>query len=325
MSNLLKDYIARVKGSDVFANFDGIMTGMKSRLPDRDGASGSSLIAWQLYEFARDHFYMMLVSERKLGEMAKGLDAALSEGNMSVFLTLSRSFLEHMACLAYQEDLLAKALADFPKSHSDDAITATIANHSGRLKKLFYSSAKEGDKVHVNKMIGVVEDKNAELAARYGDLCEFVHPNYGSNRLVSSGTLGEGHLDAPSTLFDEERVRALDTLDQCIKLVQDCQIGIGRNLIELDTRIRIASEGGRSTQIFTNKVDHAGDGKSKETALFFQRARSHFEAMKGFYDYVEKNGIMFNQAPRKLIEEGHLYEAYNTNKGTVWVKFTMKL
>jgi hypothetical protein len=75
---------------------------------------------------------------------------------------------------------------------------------------------------------------------------------------------------------------------------------------------------------FVKKATPSGDGKSKETALFFPKARTPQEAIKLTYEFFEANE--YNLTGNKEIggvENGFIYDVHSTDKGKVWVKIPM--
>jgi len=58
------------------------------------------------------------------------------------------------------------------------------------------------------------QDEITDIGEVYDFLCEYVHPNYGSNALVSTGVLGAGRLNPPA---DSHR----ETID---RLLQYCAL-----------------------------------------------------------------------------------------------------
>ena len=329
----IRNFLEKAKGKEVFTDFDGIMRGMEEKLPSRDGGGPVIEIAWQLYDFARDHLYVMLVIERKLVQIAKGLESSFADDNISVFLNLSRSFVEHVASLCYQSDLLRKCLDELPKKQDDASMKVAIAAHHEALRRLFYNTGKgkrvkdddEDKLVHVNDMLALVKKANRDLFVKYDDLCEFVHPNYGSNKLVSSGTLGRGPLIVPPDVFEKERREAIETLEGYVKLAEKTLIDIGRYLILLQSRMSIASQVGTKVgQIFSDRVNFTGDGKSKDTALFFERARTHQEEIIALSAYMKKSGLELQSRMIGGFEGGFLFDVLTTNKGTLWVKHKIR-
>lgn len=325
MKNGIEAFLSSAKRISIFTDFEGIMRGMEQRVPQDISQVGSKHIARCLYEFARDHFYMMLVIERKLSEIARGIKASDADKNISVFMNLARSFFEHSASFVYQSEILRKGIDDVAKKRTEKDIVKAIGFQHDRLKKLFYSSGKSGEKVHVNTMIETAAKIKSDFAGKYADLCEFVHPNYGSNRLVSTGTLGAGKIEPAEGVFETERNSALSIIDDCVEMIFESEKEVMRQIVMLDSRITIAlMDFTKPEDIFVDKQRIIGDGKSKETAYFFSNARTHGEAVKALYAFVEKN--KFTKLEREnhgVDDDGYLYESITTESGSFWVKYKM--
>ena len=69
------------------------------------------------------------------------------------------------------------------------------------------------------------------------------------------------------------------------------------------------------------RVGHSGDGKSKDTAIFFKKARTHNEAIQAFYKYLEQQEIEFHERRIAAVEDGYLFDIVLTDKGPLWVKY----
>ena len=91
------------------------MKASDERIQSADGSTESSQVALLLYEFARDHYHLLLVGKYKLKEIGRGVVAAIDAENEIVLFNLARAFIEHTAALAYQVAALEKALSDIPK------------------------------------------------------------------------------------------------------------------------------------------------------------------------------------------------------------------
>ena len=164
-----------------------------------------------------------------------------------------------------------------------------------------------------------------DIKSGYDRLCEFVHPNYGSNQLVSTGTLGSGSIGHGTTILAPELERAFDLIEQCAKLAQnDFNKEIAHHLGKLSSWIEIASEdGAKLSQVFSTRVAFVGDGRAKSTALYFQKARTQTEAIEAFYAYLETEKLVMHRRQLDAVEEGFLYELVYTDQGVLWVKYAM--
>jgi hypothetical protein len=88
---------------------------------------------------------------------------------------------------------------------------------------MFYgqSPQRPGDHIkqfHINDFREALRKDYPDEASVYDTLCDFVHPNYGSNHLVSSGTLGTGTLDRPASAYAHETGIADNCVMRCLDL-----------------------------------------------------------------------------------------------------------
>lgn len=305
-------------------DFDALMKSLneKVRLASSSGESGQA--AKLLLNMAQDHFHLLLVGQYKVTEIGRGIVAALLAGNDSVFFNLARAFVEHTAAIAYQLTTLEKAVLDIPKKPNLDNLKLTIARHHKKAKTLYYN---ERAAVHVNDMIKELVRHDPASKADYDALCEYVHPNYGSNQLVSSGHLGLGEIRAHVEELGPIRSKAIRAVERCAALINlNLTIQATTHLVRISSWITISSEkGSKLSQVFSTKDAISGDGSSKEMALCFPNARTHFEAMESLYNYLKNKNL--DPEARRLIgtENDFMYEQITTKNGTLWVKYDQTL
>jgi hypothetical protein len=302
-------------------DFDRVMKSADARIASADSAPESVQAATLLHQLARDHFYLLLVGEYKIKEIGRGVLAALDARNETVLFNLARAFMEHTAALAYQIAALDKAIVQIPKKPDLKCLSETVSRHRTAVSGLYYN--KRAD-IHINDMIRVLT-KDYESAGRdYDDLCEFVHPNYGSNKLVSSGKLGAGHIGSHEGELATEVSLVIKIIERCSELVDDFGISASFGLIKIDSWMEIACQkGSRLSQVFSLRNATSGDGRSKETAIFFSKARTHAEATAGFYNYLDTQKIVMHGRQIAAVEDGFIFDVVSTNKGALWFKFRM--
>ena len=115
---------------------------------------------------------------------------------------------------------------------------------------------------------------------------------------------------------------ARGAIERCAALDWDLVISGTRHLSKIENWITIASSNGaKLSQLFSVRVGHSGDGKSKDTAIFFKKARTHLDAMQAFYKYLEQQGIEFHERHNAGFEDGYVFEFVMTDKGPLWVKY----
>lgn len=309
-------------------DFDGLLDRSKSRLPADREESEVSKIAYCLHELAFAHFFSTLVFRFKTREIARGIFEAEAQCNLVVLFNLARAFLEHTASLAFQNQALAKAVADIESKQVFDQIDRSIREHRRIVDRLYYGGggAKDAKRIHVNDLLKALAKVDERLADNYATLCDFAHPNYRSNLLVSSGELSTGSIGIPSEAMNKELSLARDAIEHCAALDWDMVVSETRYLSKIANWIAIASaEGAKLSQLFSVRVAHAGDGKSKTTAIFFEKARTHLEALQAFSKYLELKNIELHEQRIDAVEDGYLFEKALTDQGPLWVKFRMRL
>ena len=323
MSSGLDKIIARERNLAQFADFDRLMQESFGKLPGNTVGDKKIEIAWALFNFFKDHIYMMRVISLKLSEVARAIVSAKSDKNATVYISLARAFFEHTASSAYQKDILRKAMEEFPKEHSKNRLLAAIMRRHDELKMLYYSSGDgKGRFVHINKMIEAMQKEHGGAKKQYDALCDYVHPNFGSNKLVSSGVLGTGVLAAGFECFADEIGFADSVIDDCLSFIFSCEMDTTFYLNELNLLINLAIDSGtKITQLFAPRYSHIGDGKTKETALYFSKARTHAEALQAYYKYLSDNRLVQKGKQTVELSGGYMYEIVSIDGGNIWVKY----
>ncbi|MQW11598.1 hypothetical protein GHK51_14915 [Sinorhizobium meliloti] len=298
------------------------MKAFDERVRSKENASDAGKTALLLYDFARDHYHLLLVGQFKIKEIGRGIQAAIEGQNETVLLNLARAFIEHTAAIAYQLGALEKAVRELPKKPEPKNLWAEVERHHQIVKKLHYN---QNAAVHVNDMIGTLT-KHDELARQgYEDLCEFVHPNYGSNKLVSSGQLGAGQIRSHSERLAPDLAKAHRLIEMCAILADDkFKKSATFYLSTLASWIEVAGkEGAKLSQIFSMREASSGDGKTKETAIVLTKARTRHEAIEALYAYLRAQKIKMLSRQTAAVEGGYLYDKVETDKGPLWVKCKM--
>ena len=326
MSNFpsLSRLVDRDEMWDALRDFDAFMKGVEDRVRSSDAPFEGVRAAQLLFDFARAHFHLLLVNQFKIKEIGRGVVAALEAHNETVVFNLARAFVEHTAALAYQVATLKKAVFEIPRKPDIKSLEAAISRHRTTANKLYYNEKAD---IHVNDMIDVLIKHYASAKRDYDDLCEFVHPNYGSNRLVSSGQLGTGQIRSYAAELAPELDKVSKIIEQCASVTSDdLSLAGTRLLVKIGSWTEIACQDGvKLSQVFSLRSATSGDGKTKETAIFFKKARTHHEAIEAFYKYLESENIVIFSRQQAAIESGFLFDMVATDRGTIWVKYRMSL
>ena len=165
----------------------------------------------------------------------------------------------------------------------------------------------------------------------YKFMCDFVHPNFGSNLLISSGQLGEGIIDPPLNEKIKIIKQILIYIDCLLDFLSEQHYRYANIGIILEDYIeKTTLENATITNIFHIESAHkliSGNGSNKETAISFPKARTHTECMLLLYEYLRNQGIEVIPDDKGMIkysdydfQEGFVYDIFNTKKGKLWFK-----
>lgn len=216
---------------------------------------------------------------------------------------------------------LQRAVEEFPKKTERKAIEAAIGRHRKAAQLLYHN---EKASVHVHDMIKALTTRFENVRREYDVLCEFVHPNYGSNRLVSSGQLGSGQIRSHAKELGPDLTRMHWLIERCLMLTDDeFNKEIAVHLGRIASWVEIACEhGAELSQMFSVRGATSGDGLSKETAICFHRARTFFEEREAaFSEYLKAKKLVMSTRRLAAVEKGILYDEVLTDKGILWVKY----
>jgi hypothetical protein len=303
------------------------MANAGAALLSSDTTAANKDIARQLFEIGKDYFFLSRVSELKLNEIATGLRLIPVGANPTVQLALTRSLVEHLGAYAFLVGKL-RALVDGLNGQENQKRVDDLIIEACRVARKIYFGVSPVKKTslsqfHVNDFI---RSLGASWAKTYDDLTEFVHPNYGSNLLVSSGKLGGGRLSAPHGEVHADVADAAATACRCVvdalKAARELGMELGRLLIRIQNWIEIAVQPGRKPlSVFIKKnLDYDGDGTSMVSAVYFRKARTKMESIEMIYRYLEETGAIITGVKESIIEAGFVYDMFPTRGGRIWFK-----
>lgn len=331
----IKEVISNFLGSqerfEVFDDFDAGPLSKKLSL-SVGGGSPQFQVADTLHSLARHHFFFQRVAMLKVCRIAQAILIIAEHENPTAHMVLVRTLVEHTATLSFQLRALRKVLPDLSNKSGHESMIQAIFSHDLVVQRLYYGRSPKGTgtekQYHIEDMLKAFEQDFKGLRTAYDSLCEYVHPNFGSNYLLSSGRLGSGQLGLGPTAYAKEVEEASDCAIRCLDLSQYYAREIAAELVKLQTFIEIASlPKQKPTGIFSTKgLSHEGDGNSKKTAIEFKNARTPAEAVGMIHRLLEERGLSL-VGPKHIggIEEGYIYDVFPTDKGKVWLKTKMRL
>ena len=289
-------------------------------------------IAQRLFNVSKNGFFLIQVCEWKINYLADALLHALESRNPVSLANNTRAIIEHLATLVFVVKSLEKLRESLDGQGSEKKINEAITKAEGILKRAYYgkspkASGKEEAAPHVeSECLAALEEHVPDIRDVYDFLCEYVHPNYGSNLLVSTGYLGKGRLNPPPEFHKDTIDRISRYCSLTMLFLQEKAIPMSAILMRLKDLVdRCTSKGAKITNVFSKRgASPQGDGRSKETAFFFPKARTVVEAIDLTKQYLKESGIkLTGKRENAGVSEGFIYDVYPTSHGRLWFKIPM--
>lgn len=327
---LLKAYRERRQGFHSFDDYDQRMAHMRSSATAKIAKLDEPLktIASRLFNVTDKGFFLLEVCEWKLDYLAEALLQSIDAKNPLGLANNARALVEHLAALVAlikELERLEGSLRGQADAGSMDVALTKVEKfihrgYYGKSPKL--TSDKNEQALSVNDCLLALKEDVVNIIGVYDFLCEYVHPNYGSNLLVSTGELGIGQLNPPEDFHRE-------TLDRLRRCCSYCMLYLEQRVVtravvfsRLQALLELCfSPGAKVSNAFSIRASTPkGDGKSQETAFWFPKARTPMEAVGLCYAFLEKEGYEVRRQELHGFTDEFCYDVYTTDKGTVWFK-----
>jgi hypothetical protein len=331
---LLREFRDHRERFCIFDDFDKAMSEMRTMVDGRLGTVGEPLrtVAERIFKICRDGFFLIRVGELKISYLAEALQHSIEVGNPLSLASDTRGLIEHLAALMFVSETLDRLLEALDGQGSESKINEALGRAEGTLRRSYYGkspkgSAKGETAPHIeSECLAALEKSAPDIREVYGYLCDYVHPNFGSNLLVSTGELGRGRLNPPADFHK-------DTIDQICRYCSRAMLLLKENTIRIsaplsrlqDLMDRCLVGGSKITNVFSRRsASPQGDGLTKETAFFFAKARTSSEAVELTYRFLRESGIELG-GDKHIggVENGFIYDVFPTSKGRLWFKIPM--
>lgn len=312
--------------NDVTAHSQSLL-GALENVPERKGAhfrATAKRYALVLFRFN----FVALVCRKKIDAIISMIGYSVGAKNAIALAQGARSLVEHVAVQAQITKALER-LSTMLKGQTDGVKIHEALNIAEEfLHRCYFGRSPKVEVKKVDQALHIVECVDA-LAARYEGaskdydfLCEFVHPNHGSNSLVSSDELS---IQVSSIVTDLNRsevqrmgeiaLNMLRVSDE-IEMVSFSRIGLLGGYAQ-----RFLQGSAKISNVFSvRKVKPEGDGQTKETAFHFPGAKDPYESFELWSAYVERHNIKILDRNLETIEGGSAFDVYETAQGKIWCR-----
>ena len=327
----LSNFRNRQDSLAVLNDFGGLMAKQETSLQESCSDPDVAEVGGRLWRVERDYFFLYRVSELKIGYLAQALEDAIKGQNPLALASTTRALVEHLAALLFQMEKAEKLLDRLKGQNSKQKIDRLLLEAEKTIKRCYFGispkvKAVEVKQFHVEEFLETFASRVTDIREVYDCLCEYVHPNYGSNLLVSTGQLGGGRLAPPIEVHAEIIKRICHYcvlfMSELDKIVWDYAQIFARfsKLVE----IALQPQTTLGSLFAERGLKTIGDGKSRETAIYFPRARNAMEAVEMIYRYLREQDMEM-VGPKQIgaIEGGFIYDVFPTDKGQLWFKTTM--
>ena len=295
-------------------------------------ASKPEILGVRLRTLAHDTFFVQEVCNGKLFKLSEWLAWSIEAENTVALATGVRSLLEHVAVWNQVNHSLAGCLDRLENQSSSNKIDESLSRAEKLVKRAYYGSGGSNLKpLHVNDSLKLLNKSvNSQATVLYDFLCNFVHPNYGSNQLVSSGELGQGVVSVDASPIELQRFP-----NKCYLIAIACFDFFLREEHRLVTNLSILSDyaqrcdspRAKIRKVFTVRAaSPEGDGRTPETAFTFPKALTHLEEVRMVHQYLESRGIHLGEdgTIKELASITPLKECWHTPQGKIFFNYRHK-
>jgi len=330
---LLREFRADRDKFHVFDDYDASMARMRTTVSEQIEKLRDPLksVASRLFMVTDRGFFLLHVAEWKIDYLAEALIHAIEVNNPIALANNTRGVVEHIAAMvAVLREL--ETLETTLRGKSDErAIDRLLMKAEGFLHRAYYGTSpkttaeKANQALHIDDCLKVLKCEIPDAGEMYGFLCEYVHPNYGSNVLVSSGRLAEGRLNPPPDFHRETLDRIRRHCARCMLFLRDRRVQHASVFVRLQGLIDLCfAFGATLNNAFSKRSSRpAGGGNSQATAYWFPRARTPQEAIQLSHEFLQTSGYKVFGQRIGGIGEGVIYDIYETDRGTVRFKVPM--
>lgn len=332
--NSLKHFIVQFMRSRRLKTFRAGFDAWSSEIEQNVSDPALAVVAKNLLTISYDALFVHEVCGWKLLHLVRALAHAIESDNPVSIANNSRAMLEQVAAIAMVNSIVDKLLSDLENQGSEAKITDALSRASTALHRSYYGTSPKLEKEkskqahHIHDSLKALGEIHPEVPEIYDYLCEYVHPNFGSNTLVSDGELGRGSLEPDPETLSGVLKRMCQYCVFVLALHDELDNSSRATMAKLaDLASICGTKGVKIQNLFVKRSARPeGDGKSKETAYFFPKARSSIEAIALIYDFLAELGAE-PSGPKSIgaMEGGMIFDVVPTTKGTFWFKVPMKM
>jgi hypothetical protein len=262
--------------------FEGFSTNVSSEYKD---------IAMSFEDLLEKFFFVTLVNRRKIDAINSLIEFSIDSKNSIALAQGIRALLEHACVLVMISKEIEKLKKGLEGLNEFSKIKSLLNKSDSFIYRCYFgkSTKVEPDKaeqaIHINDGLSLLKVKLSDIDKDYDYLCEFVHPNHGSNLLVSTSDIGQYITSIMSNFDREEIIRMIVIGNRTLESIENEQSFIYAMVGILSTTAnRFTKKGTKLSNVFSiRKAEIKGNGKTKETALLVSNGRGAIEEIEFIY------------------------------------------
>lgn len=269
------------------------------------------------------------VYERKLRELGQSFLTALVDDHLLVASMLARGLHELAAFTYYVQINQERKISVIEKQIEPEKIYQKLELLTRFMEKVYYGSDffdTGHSKTHIDEARSEYKKRWKEEAASYGRLCDFVHPNYGSNALYGCGSLTDLEHKDPRVLRDKQTVYLINSVCISVKTIDKAQQSIAAEFTKFSRVFgRLRDRNNKLANLFRPMKlggKNASDGFSFETAIDLTSTSTGIEQVTAIYDFLEKVGATLFSRQLELKGE-QLFDVVQTDDKKYYFKISM--
>ena len=275
----------------------------------------------------RDNFrFLYSISKLKNKELVATMGSALEHEQYLVYSLNLRALLEHSASQLFLSKKFSKTFEQLIGQGNKTKISSKLEKLNTFNSKLYYGTRFFKDEglenaINVMTMLQELDNDFSHAMRAYEFLSDFCHPNFGSNILFSKGCL-ESHGGPTEVQLNRLAHKLLSITLYILHLKRSTSYYFGTIGLNIENVIfRATHDRTNLANLFvTDSQNFTGDGKTKDTAIYFYKARSKHDHIKMQYEYLSNQGIKSERKYLSDSDEVFLYDKHETQKGYIWFK-----
>jgi len=331
--DILTELIEHTRAQNAeFSIFDQFSNFFKSRFKylQAEDKTGKTLLV-RIERVVEKFFFISLVVKRKIDALLAMLVISVSHKNLITISQLARALLEHAATLAHLSDQLEKLHNQLQNQSDLKTVEAATRRAEQFVARAYHGKSpklepnKENQAIHINDAIKSLQLWLEDAGGYYDFLTEYVHPNSGSNSLISISGAEDILLSIIGDIQRPDAKQIAKIIQELLKSLSAIELRIYANTASIGLTINRAVEHKLKTEnmFVTRQLDVIGDGLSKERPLQVPKARDAHESMQTIMKYFQKRGYdIYSQMIGEIKgspDHVEVIDIYETSKGRRWV------